>query len=94
MIETKEMSIPFNYSFDIPSVTLDSEVDIEVSTTLEDFTTMPDKNIDIKIDLNFDVNINNLKTINVIDDITEEEIKECDRNSLIIYFVKPGDTLM
>ena len=92
-IETKEISIPFNYSFDIPSITQNSEVEVEVSATLEDFTTMPDQNIDIKIDLNFDINMNNLRKINVIDDITEEEIKECDRNSLIIYFVKPGDTL-
>lgn len=92
-IEIKNIEIPFNYSIDVPNVNQNSEVDISIDVALEDFTTMPDQNIDIKIDLEFKVNLNNTRSISVIDDITEDEIRECDRHSLVIYFVKPDDTL-
>ena len=92
-LDLKIITLPFNYNIDIPGITKNSEVDVSVNVLLEDFTTMPDKQIDIKIDLEFEVSLNNARFINVIDDIVEEEIKDCDKHSLVVYFVKPGDTL-
>lgn len=92
-IETKIIDIPFNYSIDVHGLTKSSEVDVDIDVINEEFLTMPDQNIDMKIDLEFKVNLNNIKLISVIDDIEEDDIRKCERYSLIIYFVKPEDTL-
>ena len=49
--------------------------------------------MDIKLDLEFNISLSNTQTINVIQEINIDENRECERYSLIIYFVKPGDTL-
>ena len=46
-----------------------------------------------KIDLEFLVNLSNNKEIQVIEEINVDETRQNERYSLIIYFVKPGDTL-
>lgn len=46
-----------------------------------------------KIDLELDTNSYNLETVNVIDNIEETEGEEEHPYSMVIYFVKPGDTL-
>lgn len=92
-IDTKELTLPFNYSMDCKGVMPNSEIETNIGITLEDFTVMPDENIDIKIDLEFSVNLANNQTINVIQEINVDETRQQEKYSLIIYFVKPGDTL-
>lgn len=46
-----------------------------------------------KIDLELNTNSYNLETVNVIDSIEETEGGEEHPYSMVIYFVKPGDTL-
>ena len=92
-IEFKNVEIPFNYSIDVPNLNQNSEVDVSIDVILEDFTTMPDQNIDFKIDMEFNVNLSNTRFISVIDDVMEDETRKCERHSLVIYFVKPDDTL-
>ena len=52
-----------------------------------------DDNIEIKIDLNFVTTISSNADINIIDDIQEDENKNINQHSMVIYFVKPGDSL-
>ena len=92
-IDVKDIEIPFNYSMEIPGANKDSKVDIGIDAVLEDFTSLPDQSIDIKVDLEFKINLDNTRMINVIDNLEEDEIREYDRHSLVIYFIKPDDTL-
>ncbi len=46
-----------------------------------------------KIDLEININSYNLEKVNVIDNIEETEGEEEHPYSMVIYFVKPGDTL-
>lgn len=92
-IEAKDVVLPFNFSMDYAGVTPNSEIETNIVVTLQDFTLMPDENIEIKIDLEFNVNLSNNQTINVIEEISIDETAKQERYSLIIYFVKQGDTL-
>ena len=92
-IDTKELVLPFTTNIDCRGAMPNSEIETNIGVTLQDFTVMPDENIDIKIDLEFSINISNNQTINVIEEIDIDETREQERYSLIIYFVKPGDTL-
>ncbi|MFR8103867.1 MAG: LysM peptidoglycan-binding domain-containing protein [Clostridia bacterium] len=60
---------------------------------MQDFIIMPDGYVDVKIDLNFVVNSSRVVGINVIDELSLEESRALNTYSIIIYFVKPGDTL-
>ena len=55
---------------------------------------MPDKSLDIKVDLVFTSVLSQNANIDIIDNI-EEDSKELNRQqcSMVIYFVKPNDTL-
>ncbi len=92
-LSTKSVTIPFNFSMDCNGITQTSEIETNVEVALQDFIIMPDENIDIKIDLEFMVNLSNNRNINVIQEIEQEEGRTEARYSLIIYFVKAGDTL-
>lgn len=92
-IGTKSMTLPFNFNMDCAKVMPTSEIETNIEITLQDFTIMPDESIDIKIDLEFFVNLSNNQTLQVIEEINIDETREKERYSLIIYFVKPGDTL-
>ena len=70
-----------------------SQIETNIEITLQDFNIMPDESIDIKIDLGFTANLSNNQKLQVIEEITIDETREDERFSLIIYFVKPGDTL-
>lgn len=92
-IETKSMVLPFNFNMDCIGVVPNSQIETQINTTLQDFTVMTDESIDIKIDLEFLVNLSNNQMIQVIEEIETDETRQNERFSLIIYFVKPGDTL-
>lgn len=92
-IETKNVVLPFTFSMDCAGATQTSEVETNIIIALQDFTVMPDENIDIKIDLEFHVNLSNNQMLHVIEEINIEEERKEEKYSLIIYFVKPGDTL-
>lgn len=89
---TQEITIPFAFNQEIDGVNKDSIIDVNIVPTYQEFTKdMTD--VSAKIDLELCTTSYNLETINVIDNI--EELEENDDNpySMVIYFVKPGDTL-
>ena len=92
-IETKNIVLPFTFNMPCAGAIATSKIDTDIKVVLQDFTIMPDENIDIKIDLEFIVNVSNNQVINVIEEINIDESRNIQRYSLIIYFVKPGDTL-
>jgi len=89
----KNISLPFTYNMDCIGANPTSKVETNIEITLQDFVVMPDESIDIKIDLEFIANLSNNQQIQVIEEIKIDETRQNERYSLIIYFVKPGDTL-
>ncbi len=94
-VETKQTSIPFSYTLDFDGINESSHIDTIIEITTQDFVVMPNKTVDIKIDLNFTAISGKDASISIIDDIQEDETRklQCGKYSMVIYFVKPGDTL-
>lgn len=90
---TRTVNVPFNYNMECMGVNQNSEIDTQVEINSQDFVVMPDESIDIKVDIDFTVNVSNNKNINVIEQIDIEENRDDERFSIVVYFVKPGDTL-
>lgn len=88
----QEMSIPFSFNQEVEGIDKDSNIDIEITPRTEEFTK---DNMDVlaRIDLEVSTSSYNLETINVIDNIEEQEGCEDNPYSMVIYFVKKGDTL-
>lgn len=92
-IETKTITIPFDYNMNCPGIMQNSKIETNIEITMQDFVVMPDESIDIKIDLQFIVNTFKNENINVIQEVNIEENRDNEKYSIIIYFIKPGDTL-
>lgn len=92
-LNSKQIVIPFNYNMDILGIIPSTQIETQMEISMQDFIVMPDSSIDIKIDIEFMVNSSNSRSINVIDELNVEENRDDNRYSVIIYFVKPGDTL-
>lgn len=92
-IDTKMIKIPFHFNMDFNGVNASSNIDTHIEIGLQDFVVTADDSIDIKIDLIFLAEMSKNAEINVIDDIREDENRENCTCSMVIYFVKPGDTL-
>lgn len=92
-IENKMGSIPFNFSINIPDINDNSNIDLNIDVINQNFVIMPDGYIDTQIDMEFRVNVSNFRNINIIDDIETQDLDREDQYSMVIYFVKPGDTL-
>ena len=93
-IETKQISIPFNFSMDFEGIKPETNIDTIVEISLQDFVVMPDESIDIKVDLTFTAISSKDSNISVIMEVEEaEENRNLCQYSMVIYFAKPGDTL-
>lgn len=92
-IGAKNIVLPFSYNIDCMGINSNSDIATNIDVVLQDFTIMPDESIEIKIDLEFILNLSNNQAINVIEEINIDETRKEERYSLIIYFVKKGDTL-
>lgn len=92
-VDTKNTVIPFNFNVDFTGVTQTSNIDTNMEIGMQDFIITEDGNIDVKVDINFNVTLVKNAEINIIDDIQEEENRQVNSCSLVIYYVKSGDTL-
>jgi len=92
-IDVKTVNLPFNFSMEAQNVSSDSmiETNIEVSDTT--CVILPDFTIETKVNLEFNVEIYKNEVLNIIDQINKDENGEMDCYSMIIYYVKPKDTL-
>ena len=70
-----------------------ANIDTNIEIGMQDFVITNDGSIDVKVDILFNVILLNSAQINIIDDIDEEENKDVNTCSLVIYYVKQGDTL-
>lgn len=92
-IETKNIVIPFNHNMNCEGINQNSKLDVKIEIGTKDIIIMPDESIELKIDLNLLIDVFKSVEINIINDMKVEENKDNEVYSIIIYFVKPGDTL-
>lgn len=92
-IDSKTVTVPFTFSMEFEGVTPTTILDTIVEITMQDFVILPDETIDMKIDLLFTTIMNENTNMVLIDNIEEGEKRENNSCSMLIYFVKPGDTL-
>lgn len=93
IFDQKKLEIPFNFNGQMQGVGEGCSVDTDIDVKKQDFVLLPDGFLEVQIDLMFNVNSSRLQNINVIDEIVAEDRNRDDMYSMVIYFVKPGDTL-
>ena len=92
-LNLRQITLPFNFNTDIEKINENSNIETETNIISKDCLLLPDGNLDAKIDIGFKIYTNTMQNINIIEEITEEEKKMQNNYSMIIYFVKQGDTL-
>ena len=90
--KAQNASIPFTFNQEIEGIDSSSNIDIELSSISSEFT-KDNMEVSAKIDLEARTNSYNVENIGVIDNIEELEASCDNPYSMVIYFVKPGDTL-
>lgn len=91
-VDSKEIQIPF--TFEMLSENIDNTCSIMYSTDIKknDFEINNGK-LDISTELDFLVDIFKKEKLNIIDQIDSEKVENGNIYSMVIYFVKPKDTL-
>lgn len=92
-LESKIMKMPFNHSINNDNINEFTTLDTSIEIRTQNFVVLNDGNIDAKVELQFELMISKNEKINVIDNIEVDDKKECNQYSMVIYFVKPKDTL-
>lgn len=93
MTDIKRIELPLNYSTEINGINKQSNIQTEISISSQDFIIGQNGNITCNINLDFEIDVSSTTTINIIDNLNEEENKDDKNYSMTIYFVKQGDTL-
>lgn len=92
-IDVKQMKLPFNFNVDIPNINVDMNINTEIEVTNQDFIINAGGEIEVKVDLEFSLSISNTIQINIIEEVNIDETRDKKIYSMVIYFVKSGDTL-
>lgn len=92
-VDTKEVSIPVNFEMRMSGINQNSVINTEIEIRNQNFVVMAGGTVDCKVDLEFCVKSSNTIQMNIIDDIEMEEARQDPVHSMVIYFVKAGDTL-
>ncbi len=90
-LDAKLISVPFQFSMDMQGVGDTAEINKEITKC--NIEIMQDGFLNVEIDLLFSAENENYRTISLIDEINAEEERKRNNYSMVIYFVKPEDTL-
>ena len=91
-LNMRTMNIPFNYEVNSERIVEKSNLNTSLEIKQNDFI-IKDGSIQITIGISFDISEQKSKEIGVIENISVEQSQNCNMYSMIIYFIKPGDTL-
>ena len=92
-VNAKILVEPFEFTVTSANITSKSKIETNIELSKKDFVVMSDSSIDIKLDLNFKLNIIKECNINLIESIDEKERSNRESFSIVIYYAKEGDTL-
>lgn len=93
-IEEKLQKVEFTHNINCENIGKNMAVDTSIEIDSKNFGISADNSIDFNVDLKFVLNIYNKKSLKIVSDIKLESSssnKKC--SSLVIYFVKSGDTI-
>lgn len=92
-VDTKIQTVPFNTNIDCIGVSNSSNVNTNIEVLSQDFIVMPDNSIETNIELDICVDVSKMMEVRVIDNLEVCENDDENIYSIVVYFVKPGDTL-
>lgn len=92
-LDMKIQTIPFNCNLDCFGVNQNSNVITGVEVCSKDFNVLGDGSIEAQVELNINSDVSEMMEVRVIDSVEVEENREENVYSIVVYFVKPGDTL-
>ena len=92
-IDVRKMKLPFNFSMEARGVSAKNRVETRVEIKQNDFIVQGSGNIDCKIQLEMQASISHTREINVIKEINVEDDIPCPSYSMVIYFVRSGDSI-
>lgn len=91
-LESRNIEVPFNFEMISDNIDSNCNINNDIYVKSNDFT-ISGTNIDMNIDVAFDVRISKNEKLNIIDEISMEENKDNNIYSMVIYFVKSDDTI-
>jgi len=91
-INSRNIQIPFNFNIMNEEIGENCVIDTDIDIIRDDFL-VNSGSIDTNIELQFNVSISKNDNLNIINEISVEENRDNNIYSMVIYFVKPGDTL-
>ena len=92
-MSSKKTTIPFTFNQEFVGVNQNSNIETLTEIINKNFIVTDNENIDINIDISFNTILIKSANINIIDDLQEDENRNINTFSLIIYYVKKEDTL-
>ena len=92
-IDKKEFRFPINYEVSILEGMKEENLDILIDVEKYEINSQSNNNIQISIELNINTKMFKTVELNIIDNLEEKELEEDNEYSIIVYFVKDGDTL-
>jgi len=91
-LNSKEIKVPFEFNLEDEMINSNYDIETQINILSQDFIIMSDETINAKIELEFIANASKSMQMNIIDEIEADERLE-DNYSMVIYFVKKGETL-
>lgn len=91
-VSSRNIEVPFNFEVMSDGIDENCAVYTDIDVKRDDFI-VSNGNIDVNIDLEFSISVNKNERLNIINEISQEEAKENNIYSMVIYFVKHGDTI-
>ena len=92
-LDVKTINVPFTFSENIDGINVGSTIETHIDVQKSNFINEGMGKVNLQVDLEFTISSSNMKRINVIDEIETNENEQEDNYSMVIYFVKKGDTL-
>lgn len=93
-MDNKKINIPFHYEIQqLENMEEKRNIEVQVGIKQQNVIILSDEELELQIELEFDMKIAKTVGINVIDTIEAEENRVDKIYSIIIYFVKEGDSL-
>lgn len=92
-IDVKIQRVPFNHTIDASNIPQNAVINTNLEIVTQDFVIMPDNTVEIKVDVLFNADVSKPTMVNVIDEINVEELQKEDPYTIVVYFVKAGDSL-
>lgn len=91
-LNSKNVKLPFEFNLEDNAVSSNYDVETQINVISQNFIVVNDNTMNTKIELEFVAIVSKNMQMNIIDEIEADERLE-DNYSMVIYFVKKGETL-